>query len=111
MMKNLGIALLLDFYEYFLTPNQRNLLDLYYNNDYSLSEIAQMEGISRQAVQDGLKRGEAELVSLEAKLHLSKKYYDTVQSAREGVQISSPGSREASLFAKILTIWEENDGV
>ncbi|MHB1315259.1 MAG: YlxM family DNA-binding protein [Christensenellales bacterium] len=110
-MKNLEIALLLDFYEGLLTPKQRNLLDLYYNNDYSLSEIAQLEGVSRQAVLDNLKRGEALLADFEQKLHLSEKYNKTVQAARRGMESYPSGSKEASLFTEILDIWEEPDGV
>ena len=46
--KNLNISILLDFYGDILTERQRDMLDMYYNNDLSLSEIAQNFSISRQ---------------------------------------------------------------
>lgn len=106
-MKNLAFAVLLDFYEAMLTQNQRELLDLYYNNDYSLSEIAQLKNISRQAVLDNIKRGENALLALEDKLQLNKKYRLTMQKAQSGLEASSPGSREAELFHEIIELWEE----
>ena len=56
--KNLKISDLLDFYGECLTEKQRNFLDYYYNDDLSLSEIAENESITRQGVRDAIKRGE-----------------------------------------------------
>lgn len=67
-------ALLYDFYGPLLTKKQSNTWDLYYQQDYSLSEIAQEEGISRQAVHDLLKRTESILESYEDKLGLIKRF-------------------------------------
>jgi len=64
--KNLEITVLLDFYGDILTGNQREMLDFYYNQDLSLSEIAETSGISRQGVRDAIKRGESQLFELEA---------------------------------------------
>ena len=47
MGKNLEISLLLDFYGEMLTDKQRDMVDYYYNDDLSLSEIAENEGITR----------------------------------------------------------------
>ena len=55
-----------------LTEKQYNLLDDYYNNDYSLSEIAENLGITRQAVRDNLKKGENKLFEFEEKLGIMK---------------------------------------
>ncbi len=63
--KNLQIALLLDCYGGLLTPKQRDLVDLYYNEDLSLGEIAEQENITRQAVRDSIKRGEQALTEFE----------------------------------------------
>jgi len=68
------ISLLLDFYGQLLTPRQNEILDLHYNNDYSLGEIAEQLSISRQGVFDNLKRGKASLDKLEEKLGLVKKF-------------------------------------
>jgi predicted DNA-binding protein YlxM (UPF0122 family) len=68
--KDLRIALLLDYYGELLTPKQQQVISFYYNDDLSLSEIAQNEGITRQGVRDAIKRGEAQLVEMEEKLGL-----------------------------------------
>lgn len=60
--KNLEIPFLLDFYGEMLTEKQRNCLAYYYEEDLSLSEIAENEGISRQGVRDSIKRAEAQLL-------------------------------------------------
>ena len=66
--KDLRIAVLFDFYGEMLTEKQKDVVDLYYNQDLSLAEIAEHEGISRQGVRDNIKRGEAYLLDLEEKL-------------------------------------------
>lgn len=70
MAKDLEISLLLDYYGAMLTPKQRKILACYYNDDLSLSEIAQNEGITRQGVRDAVKRGEAQLRGMETNLGL-----------------------------------------
>ncbi|MDF2524265.1 MAG: hypothetical protein K0R31_1906 [Clostridiales bacterium] len=68
------ISLLLDFYGMMLTPRLYEILDLHYNNDYSLGEIAEQLNISRQGVHDNIKRGKAILNELENKLGLLNKF-------------------------------------
>lgn len=72
--KNLNIAVLFDFYGEMLTEKQKDVIDLYYNEDLSLAEIAEHEGISRQGVRDIIKRGEAYLLELEEKLRFAENY-------------------------------------
>lgn len=72
--KNLQISDLLDCYGEMLTEKQRDVIDLYYNQDLSLAEIAEHEGISRQGVRDNIKRGETFLLELEEKLQVSVKF-------------------------------------
>ena len=72
--KDLNIALLFDFYGEMLTEKQKDVIDLYYNEDLSLAEIAEHEGISRQGVRDNIKRGEAYLLELEEKLRFAENY-------------------------------------
>ena len=62
------MSLLFDFYGETLTEKQRMLFDLYYNQDLSLGEIAENEGISRQGVHDTIARAEGALLSLETHL-------------------------------------------
>ena len=68
MAKNLEISLLFDFYGDMLTEKQRDVVELYYNDDLSLSEIAENEGITRQGVRDSIKRAEAQLLEMEERL-------------------------------------------
>ena len=65
LAKDLSISALLDFYGPFLSEKQRNLLHHYYNEDLSLSEIAENESITRQGVRDLIKRGELQLKKYE----------------------------------------------
>lgn len=73
MEKNVQISMLLDTYGNLLTEKQYELLDDYYNNDLSLSEIAENQEITRQAVRDNLKKGEIKLFEYEEKLGFMKK--------------------------------------
>lgn len=71
--KNLEVAVLLDHYSGLLTDKQRDVIDLYYNEDLSLGEIAECENITRQGVRDSIKRGEQVLFEMEAVLKLAEK--------------------------------------
>ena len=71
--KDLKKAYLLDVYGDVLTSRKKEVLDMYYNEDLSLAEIAEQIGISRQGVRDMIKKGEEELLFLEEKLHLAEK--------------------------------------
>jgi len=68
--KNYYVPVLLDYYGKVLTEKQREVVDLYYNEDLSLAEISEHAGITRQGVRDSIKRGEAQLLDLEEKLGL-----------------------------------------
>ena len=74
MSKDLNISLLLDFYGEMLTEKQRDMAELYYNEDLSLGEIAETVKITRQGVRDSIKRGEMQLLELEKKLGLVEKF-------------------------------------
>lgn len=77
---------LYDYYGKLLTDNQKQAFFYYYRMDYSLSEIAQVIGISKQGVSDNLKRATKELESFEKNLGLLKKstrissYLDQIQN-------------------------------
>lgn len=73
MENNVKISILLEIYGNLLTEKQKTLLENYYNNDLSLSEIAENEKITRQAVRDNLKKGENKLFEYEEKLGFMKK--------------------------------------
>lgn len=71
--KDMRLALLLDDYGDLLSAQRRTIMELYYCEDLSLTEIAENTGITRQAVRDSIKKGEAELHRLEDALHLSER--------------------------------------
>ena len=73
-------SMLLDFYGELLTPKQRECYDLHYNDDLSLSEIAEQLGISRQGVWDNIRRAESSLQDIEEKTGLIRRFSRTQQS-------------------------------
>ena len=83
MSKNLAIADLLDLYGDMLTDKQRDVMELYYDQDLSLGEIAEHEKITRQGVRDSIKRGEAYLLEMEEKLHFAEKFRRLVAVTEE----------------------------
>ncbi len=66
--------LLYDFYGTLLTEKQRSLLELYYVEDWSLGEIAEHQGVSRQAVYEAIKRAQSTMLDLEESLGLVKSH-------------------------------------
>ncbi len=68
--KRIEISELLEAYRLLLSDRQRDVLDLYYNDDLSLAEIAEDTGITRQGVRDAIKKGERALFSFEEGLGL-----------------------------------------
>ena len=88
--KRVLISSLLDIYGSLLKDGQRDVLDLYYNGDLSLSEIGEDTGITRQGVRDALKKGEAKLLEFEEKLG----FYGKSQKLRDGLDaIAEKASR------------------
>lgn len=81
MAKDLQVAVLLDYYGNLLTDKQRDFISLYYDEDLSLSEIAENEGITRQGVRDAIKRAETLLFEMEEKLGFAKR----LESLDEGL--------------------------
>ena len=73
MDRKVEISVLCQIYGKLLTEKQLNIMDNYYNLDLSLSEIAENEGITRQAVRDIIKKGENKLFEFEEKLGIMKK--------------------------------------
>ena len=72
---------LLDVYSGLLTDTQREITDLYFNFDLTVSEIAKEKGISRQAVSECLKSCKAQLEEYEDKLKLCKKLQSESEKA------------------------------
>lgn len=72
--KTLTMTMLFDFFGELLTEKQREYFDLYYNEDLSLSEIAESAGISRQGVRDNIVRAEAILRTTEEKTGIVRRF-------------------------------------
>ncbi|MGI5888589.1 MAG: sigma factor-like helix-turn-helix DNA-binding protein [Oscillospiraceae bacterium] len=77
MAKDMTFSYLLDFYAPALTDKQREIVEMYYYDDYSLAEIAENCGISRQGARDAIKRSETIVRDLEEKLGFAKQYEQT----------------------------------
>ena len=71
--KNVEISILNEIYGKLLTKKQKEIINDYYNNDLSLSEIAENQNITRQAIRDILKKGENKLLEYEQKLGFMKR--------------------------------------
>ena len=94
--KDLRVSVLLDYYSPMLTDKQKDVIDLYYNEDLSLSEIAEHENITRQGVRDSIKRGEQTLYDMEEKFRLverSEKYSALIE---EIMQLAGEIKRECA---------------
>lgn len=97
--KDFNVYRLYGIYGELLTENQRAVIEDYFGLDLSLGEIAEMKGISRQAVKDALAKGEKLLVEYEQKLgFLRKKSAISALTVKQG---------EGEIKQKILDILEE----
>ena len=94
MADRIEIGWLFDFYGPLLTERQRNLLALYCNEDFSLSEIAAREGISRQGVYDAVHRAARQLEDYERQLGLLKRYQSMTQGLEEGLSALESGQTQ-----------------
>ena len=109
MAKNLEIALLFDFYGEMLTDKQRDVVELYYNDDLSLSEIAENEGITRQGVRDSIKRAETQLTEMEERLGLVRRFgemREKLEEIRQGnmEDWELEGTRRTMIGAHLATL-------
>ena len=112
MEDRIEIGWLFDFYGPLLTQRQRILLALYCEEDYSFTEIAQQEGISRQGVYDAVRRAVRQLESYERDLGLLARYRRLTQGLGEGLEAlrDAPGEqaqRAREILARLLSEEEE----
>lgn len=84
--KKVEVSVLYDYYQELLTKTQQNIIELYFNYDLSLSEIAEEIGISRQAVYDHIKRTEKLLYEYEQKLQMVQGDKERRQKVQEIVR-------------------------
>jgi predicted DNA-binding protein YlxM (UPF0122 family) len=96
------VVLLKDFYGPLLTEKQQNVLNLHYENDLSLSEIADDINSSRQAVYDMVKKAESQLEQYEQKLglvdrfQLMRKHLEELSALLEGTEVNQRTLSQAS---------------
>ena len=100
MAKELKFVLLLDCYGELLTEHQRNVMELYYCDDLSLSEIGEPMGITRQGVRALVKRTEGLLLNYEEKLGFAGRL-GKMRSCFEALEESAAQMNDAELSARI----------
>lgn len=98
--KQIEIGYLLDFYGDLLTERKRSVLDMYYNEDMSLSEISADLGITRQGVLDTIKKAGNELLFFEEKLGAARKFRLISEKVAEAQRLlkEKHGDEELSLL-------------
>ncbi|UTY38514.1 YlxM family DNA-binding protein [Allocoprobacillus halotolerans] len=99
--KTQKVNLLMDCYEDLLTEKQRQYLSLYYEEDLSLSEIAEDFNVSRNAVYDQIKRAVASLEEYETKLHLMEKHIQRLHLI-EKIENQSIGNQQMQDYLEML---------
>jgi predicted DNA-binding protein YlxM (UPF0122 family) len=79
------VAVLLDFYGQLLTKKQYDVMDLHYNSDLSLGEIADDIGISRQGVHDSIRKAKQALEGYEKRLGLVERFREQEKAAEKAL--------------------------
>ncbi len=104
MEKKVEISMLCQIYGKLLTEKQYNIMNDYYNNDYTLSEIAENNDITRQAVRDIIKKGEKKLFEYEEKLLFMKRTLNQEEKIAQVLSELTKIQKESSdkQVAKIL---------
>src|SRR5665647_2486337 len=105
------VVLLKDFYGPLLTPKQQNVLSLHYENDLSLSEIADNMQTSRQAVYDLARRAESLLKEYEHKLGLVEKFQRTRYRLKDLALLLESAELDKDQQSKALAIIDELSGL
>ena len=106
MEKKVEISMLWQIYGNLLTEKQYKVIDYYYNQDLSLSEIAENENITRQAVRDIIKKGEKKLFEYEEKLLFMKKTINQ-ENQIQNILLNLNKIQKDSSDKKVTNILEE----
>ena len=114
--KTYQMTMLFDFFGDLLTEKQREYFDLYYNQDLSLSEIAENVGITRQGVYDIILRAENTLIEIEDKTGVIRRFAEMRADIDEALRYVdeigqiSPDGRAAELVSKLNILFENMKG-
>ena len=113
----LRMTMLFDFFGELLTTKQREYFDLYYNENLSLSEIAEKAEISRQGVYDIINRAQNTLTELEQKTGVVRRWYETdaglehaEELARELLRLSERTGTSADIAGELVLTLERLRG-
>lgn len=106
----LETALLLDAYGVLLTERQREMLRMRYEEDLSLSEIAALTGVTRQAAQDSIARGVRQLMETEEALGFVRKGRDTLAALKECADLLRGAQGEAAEARRLLEVIISREG-
>ena len=106
--KDLSLGFLFDFYGELLSEQRKNVFDLYYNEDLSLSDVAEQIGITRQGVRDTVKKTEKQLLEYESKLGLAGRFEEISENCEDIVkkltQMKSKSDSAADFDALIADV-------
>ena len=102
----LQLTLLYDFYGELLTEKQKQVYELHYQNDLSLTEIGEELSISRQAVRDQLKRTE-KILQLVSRFQAQKKAVQEMKHIMEGLEKKNPDASVVKAIAKMKKIADD----
>ena len=111
LLRKVDIDWLLTIYGAMLTDKQRDIATLYYEEDYSLAEIAQQEGVSRQSIHDTLQRVEKQLRTWEEKLGMRTRLTRIQTSLEQALDEmeKSPETARRSIEKAISLLTDEED--
>ncbi|MDS1029920.1 putative DNA-binding protein [Bacillota bacterium LX-D] len=101
------VAWLYDFYGKLLTDKQQKIIELYYNQDLSLGEIAEEYSISRQAVHDLIRRAETTLEEYESKLGVLQKYLTEKELLQKAIDLIEKGEQDRNSLKQAKELLSE----
>ena len=104
MEKKIEVSILCQIYGKLLTEKQFSFIDDYYNNDLSLSEISQNEGITRQGARDCIKRAENTLYDIENRLKLIERF-ENIRQKLDEIENQANDILEI-IYANLFNFWK-----
>lgn len=112
LLRKVEVDWLLSIYGAMLTDKQREIATLYYEEDYSLAEIAQQEGVSRQSVHDTLQRVEKQLRTWEDKLNMRRRLTNVqieLEKAMAALEENHCPAAKAAIGTALNLLTDEED--